>query len=69
MVAGFSAAAPDTALATLFVPFESGHLRLPPDGRVLFLRARAGARLPEMAHPARLCEQGFMPFADEQHCC
>ena len=36
MVAGFSAASPDTALAALFVPFESGHLRLPPDGRVLF---------------------------------
>lgn len=63
--AGFSAAAPDAALAALFVPFESPALRLPPDGRVLFLRARAGVRLREMAQPGWLCEQGFMPFADE----
>nr|WP_156804261.1 class I SAM-dependent methyltransferase [Rhodanobacter fulvus] len=69
MVAGFSAASPDTALAALFVPFESGHLRLPPDGRVLFLRARSGARLREMAQSAWLCEQSFMPFADELSRC
>ncbi len=63
--AGFLAAAPDTALAALFVPFETGELRLPADGRVLFLRARAGVRLREMAQPGWLCEQGFLPFADE----
>jgi 16S rRNA (guanine1207-N2)-methyltransferase len=63
--AGFFAAAPDAALAALFVPFESAELRLPTDGRVLFLRARAGVRLREMAQPGWLCEQGFMPFADE----
>lgn len=63
--AGVSAAAPDAALAALFVPFEAGELRLPADGRVLFLRARAGVRLREMAQPGWLCEQGFMPFADE----
>jgi 16S rRNA (guanine1207-N2)-methyltransferase len=63
--AGFFAAAPDAALAALFVPFESAQLTLPPDGRVLFLRARAGVRLREMARPGWLCEQGFMPFADE----
>ncbi|WP_426699983.1 class I SAM-dependent methyltransferase [Rhodanobacter sp. Col0626] len=63
--AGFFAAAPDSALAALFVPFENGELRLPTDGRVLFLRARAGLRLREMAQPGWLCEQGFMPFADE----
>jgi 16S rRNA (guanine1207-N2)-methyltransferase len=40
-------------------------LTLPADGRVLFLRARAGVRLREMARPGWLCEQGFMPFADE----
>lgn len=62
---GFSAAAPDTALAALFVPFESFELQLPADGRVLFLRARAGVRLREMAQPEWLCEQSFMPFADE----
>jgi len=63
--AGVFAAAPDTALAALFVPFETGRLQLPADGRVLFLRARAGVRLREMAQPDWLCEQGFMPFADE----
>jgi 16S rRNA (guanine1207-N2)-methyltransferase len=63
--AGFFAAAPNAALAALFVPFESAELRLPADGRVLFLRARAGVRLREMAQPGWLCEQSFMPFADE----
>ena len=63
--AGFFAAAPDAALAALFVPFESSELRLPADGRVLFLRARAGVRLREMAQLGWLCEQSFMPFADE----
>ncbi|HEY1589629.1 MAG TPA: methyltransferase, partial [Rhodanobacter sp.] len=62
---GFFAAAPDAALAALFVPFELAELRLPTDGRVLFLRARAGVRLREMAQPGWLCEQSFMPFADE----
>ena len=63
--AGFSAAAPDTALAALFVPFESSRLQLPADGKVLFLRARCGVRVREMAQPEWLCEQSFMPFADE----
>ena len=63
--AGFFAAAPDTALATLFVPFELGDLRLPADGCTLFLRARAGLRVREMAQPGWLCEQSFLPFADE----
>lgn len=67
---GFSASAPDTALAALFVPFESSELRLPVDGRVLFLRARASVRLREMVQRENgrsgwLCEQSFMPFADE----
>ncbi|HWU75656.1 MAG TPA: class I SAM-dependent methyltransferase [Rhodanobacter sp.] len=63
--AGIFAAAPDAALDALFVPFETGELALPVDGRVLFLRARAGMRLRQMAQPGWLCEQGFMPFADE----
>ena len=63
--AGFFAAAPNTALAALFVPFELSELRLPADGRALFLRARAGVRLYEMAQSGWLFEQGFMPFADE----
>ncbi|OOG55714.1 16S rRNA methyltransferase [Rhodanobacter sp. B05] len=63
--AGVFAAAPDAALAALFVPFETGELALPADGRALFLRARAGVRLREMARPGWLCEQSFLPFADE----
>ncbi len=62
---GFFAATPDAALAALFVPFEAGELHLPADGRVLFLRARAGVRLREMVQPGWLCEQSFLPFADE----
>ncbi|MGA9335340.1 MAG: class I SAM-dependent methyltransferase [Rudaea sp.] len=62
---GIRAPAPDAALAALFVPFESSGLALPADGRVLFLRARAGIGLREMAQPGWLCEQSFLPFADE----
>ena len=60
----FSAAADDAALEALFVPFETGALGLPADGRVLFLRARDGFRLREMARPGWACEQSFKPFAD-----
>jgi 16S rRNA (guanine1207-N2)-methyltransferase len=63
--AGIFAVAPDSALAALFVPFETSELALPADGRVLFLRARAGTRVREMAQPGWLCEQSFLPFADE----
>lgn len=63
--AGVFAAPSDAALDALFVPFESGELRLPVNGRVLFLRARAGVRLREMASKGWLCQQSFMPFADE----
>ena len=63
--AGVFAAAPDAALSTLFVPLASAQLRLPADGRALFLRARGGIGLREMAQPGWLCEQGFAPFADE----
>jgi 16S rRNA (guanine1207-N2)-methyltransferase len=62
---GFSAPAPEAALAALFVPFDTAALPLPAGGRVLFLRARAGVRLRELAQPGWLCEQGFLPFADE----
>lgn len=63
-VAAFSAAASDVALDALFVPFHTGALRLPADGRVLFLRARDGFALREMAKSGWLCEQSFKPFAD-----
>ena len=65
MSAGFAADAPEAALSALFVPFDAGPLELPSDGRVLFLRARSGARLREIAQPGWLCEQSFLPFADE----
>lgn len=55
---------PDMALDALFVPFAVGALRLPDDGRVLFLRARDGFRLRELAQPGWRCEQSFKPFAD-----
>jgi 16S rRNA (guanine1207-N2)-methyltransferase len=61
-VAAFPVA--DAALDALFVPFQSGALQLPPDGRVLFLRARDGFALREMKQPGWLCEQSFKPFAD-----
>lgn len=56
--------AADATLEALFVPFASGELALPVDGRVLFLRARDGFRLREMARPGWVCEQSFKPFAD-----
>lgn len=55
----------DAVLDALFLPFASDELRLPVDGRVLFLRARDGVRLHEWVGPHWLCEQSFKPFADE----
>lgn len=52
-------------LDALFLPVANGELRLPDDGRVLFLRARDGAPLRAFARPGWLCEQSFKPFADE----
>lgn len=59
------AAAPLPALDALFVPIETGAVSLPGDGRVLFLRARSGVKLREIAARTWLCEQSFLPFADE----
>lgn len=59
------AAAPvDDVLDALFLPLEAGALRLPADARVLFLRARDGFRLREVARPGWRGEQSFKPFAD-----
>ena len=63
-LAGYAAPAPDAELDALFLPFAEGELRLPADGRVLFLGARDGFRLRELARPSWLCAQGFKPFAD-----
>jgi 16S rRNA (guanine1207-N2)-methyltransferase len=64
MPVSFSPAAHDAALEAIFVPFETGELTLPADGRVLFLRARDGFRLREMARKGWVCEQSFKPFAE-----
>lgn len=64
MPASFSPAAHDAALEAIFVPFETGGLVPPADGRVLFLRARDGFRLREMARKGWVCEQSFKPFAE-----
>ncbi len=69
MAVGFADAAPDAALAALFLPFAGRALQLPSDGRVLFLGARAGTRVRELAQPGWLCEQGFAPFAAELSRC
>lgn len=62
--AAFPTVAHDAALEALFVPFETGVLSLPANARVLFLRARDGFRLREMARPGWVCEQSFKPFAE-----
>jgi 16S rRNA (guanine1207-N2)-methyltransferase len=61
---GIHASTPDAVLDALFLPVADGSVRLPADGRVLFLRARCGHRLREVAQPGWLCEQSFKPFAD-----
>ena len=61
---GIHASTPDAVLDALFMPVSNGLLRLPDDGKVLFLRARDGFRLREVAQPGWLCEQSFKPFAD-----
>lgn len=59
------ATAPEAQLDALFLPFASGELPSPGDGRTLFLRARDGASLRAFARADWLYEQSFRPFADE----
>jgi len=59
------ATAPALQLDALFLPIASGQLRLPDDGRVLFLRARDGAPLRAFAGAGWRCAQSFKPFAEE----
>jgi len=54
----------DSALETLFLPFATGAIDLPIDGRALFLRARAGAPDATPARDQLCCVQTFKPFAD-----
>jgi 16S rRNA (guanine1207-N2)-methyltransferase len=58
------AADADVALEALFLPFESGQLDWPREGRALFLRARDGWPLHRQPRAAIACAQGFRPAAD-----
>jgi 16S rRNA (guanine1207-N2)-methyltransferase len=61
---GIHASTPDAVLDALFLPLSDGSLRLSSDARVLFLRARDGFRLREVAKREWVCEQSFKPFAE-----
>jgi 16S rRNA (guanine1207-N2)-methyltransferase len=65
---GIHASTPDAVLDALFLPLADGSLRLSSDARVLFLRARDGFRLREVATREWLCEQSFKPFAETLMC-
>jgi 16S rRNA (guanine1207-N2)-methyltransferase len=54
----------DPALSTLLLPFATGQLKWPEAG-ALFLRARSGASLREIAQSDLLCEQSYKPAVDE----
>jgi 16S rRNA (guanine1207-N2)-methyltransferase len=54
----------DPALETLLLPIVSGAQPWPSAGRVLFLRARAGAPLRDVPTGDLVCEQSFKPDAD-----
>lgn len=57
----------DPTLETLLLPFQTGDLRWPAAGEVLFMRARAGAALHALSASQRrqlVCEQSFRPDAD-----
>jgi 16S rRNA (guanine1207-N2)-methyltransferase len=56
--------AQDAALDTLFLPLHTGALSWPHQGRVLFVRARAGVVLHRFARDQLVCEQSFRPYAD-----
>ncbi len=54
----------DAALATLMLPFATGALAWPRNGRVLFAHARDGWPLRAMPLEKLVCEQTFKPYAD-----
>ncbi|MGF6712627.1 16S rRNA (guanine1207-N2)-methyltransferase [Luteibacter sp. W1I16] len=56
--------ASDAALDALFVPFATGELAFPADGRLLMLRARDGFVLRERRRPGWVLQQSFKPAAD-----
>lgn len=54
----------DSALDTLFLPFDEGLLAWPAQGGALFLRARDGAPLRRAERAGLVCEQSFRPEAE-----
>jgi 16S rRNA (guanine1207-N2)-methyltransferase len=54
----------DPSLSTLLLPFATGQLTWPKAGGALFLRARTGETLREVAQPGLVCEQSFKPAYD-----
>jgi 16S rRNA (guanine1207-N2)-methyltransferase len=56
--------AAEAALEALFVPFATGVLRWPDDGRLLMLRGRDGFALREHRRPGWVVQQSFKPTAD-----
>src|SRR6185369_8489497 len=54
----------DPALNTLLLPFATNQLTWPRAGGALFLRARTGAMLHQVARPGLLCEQNYKPAFD-----
>lgn len=52
-------------LDALLLPLSTGALAWPSEGQVLFLRARAGGALCDLAPRRLVCEQSFKPFAAE----
>ena len=56
--------ASDAALSTLLLPFATNQLTWPRAGGALFLHARTGPMLREVADPDLLCEQSYKPAFD-----
>ena len=54
----------DPVLDTLFLPLEDGAIDWPVSGPALFLRARSGDALDEIARDKLVCEQSFKPAYD-----
>jgi len=54
----------DPILDTLFLPLAEGAIDWPANGPALFLRARAGDALDDIARDKLVCEQSFKPAHD-----
>ncbi|MTI44466.1 16S rRNA m(2)G 1207 methyltransferase [Roseibium hamelinense] len=54
----------DPALATLFLPLETGEIELSDPSQVLFMRARSGTQLSALRGKSAVFEQSFAPDRD-----